>query len=419
MRGATKASFIGWPKSSVGVTGLVAVTVLVFGSIIGATLLSPPMMALRMPRFGSWTAAFALLMAVAAAAIVSRYLVFSNREQRWLDSPAPFDLFLFVLAAGICASAMLNRPPDTSWRVVWTAVLPYAQMLLVVLVIRIAAVDREQVLALCTVAALFIAATVLLDAEGVRFATGSRRPGGILGNRNFAAEYLALALPLCVLTLEAGRRKWLLPLIGLALVIGRCRTAWIAGAISGLTLWLGTPAPSRNIRLRALGLIAAGAIVATILPTRLGWRDEHPYSNTIAHLVDVQSGSGALRLSQYRQTAEAIGSNWLHGLGPGRWRSALRSKDAQLSINTVPHSDYLRVVADGGVLSLLGLLGALGFAAWRSWRRRIAAPEAMPFMITLLMIAAADVPLYRTESMVLAVLVLGTMMPRSVGTSSP
>ncbi len=184
----------------------------------------------------------------------------------------------------------------------------------------------EALLTTACAAAVLLAASVLLEAHGVvHLSVGTRSPGGLLGHRNFAAHLLALALPLLLrgLLLSPRRLLWSggVVLVVAALVLTRCRTAWIGAALASVAFAaMAVRAGVARPRFAAAGLaLAAGAALAVLVPNRLAWRSAHPFAETLGSLADLKSGSGAGRLQQYRTTLSMIAAHPLLGVGPGGW----------------------------------------------------------------------------------------------------
>src|SRR5262249_10164369 len=119
-----------------------------------------------------------------------------------------------------------------------------------------------------------------------------------------------------------------------------------------------------------IALVLAGFITGALLPTRLHWSEPRPFAHTMSRLFSLRSGSGALRVRQYGETDAIMRSHWWSGIGLDGWGRAMRAHDPELAVNCVPHSDYLRVLADGGVPAEAGLLLWLGGTMWLAWRRQ-------------------------------------------------
>lgn len=312
-----------------------------------------------------------------------------------------------VVCACIAALAMPRAP-------LWMyAVLPYLALGGVFVAAR-RLVDHTAVPWVLALIGALVAASVLLDAAGLAV-VASRRPGGLLGNRNFAGEYLALALPAALAVFTRSRRWWwILVAFGGALALTRCRTAWLAASVAVMALVALSPPPLRSRRVLGAALVLAGVLLAAVMPTRLAWNEAHPFTSTLSRAVDLEDGSGQLRVRQYAATLGVLDSRgaWLTGLGPGAWQAAVRAQDRAIAKNRVPHSDYLRVLSDAGAPALGGLCILLVAAALAAWRLRREHPELVVFLGVLALEALADAPLFRPEVIVVTGAVLATLHAR-------
>jgi hypothetical protein len=312
-----------------------------------------------------------------------------------------------VVCACIATLAMPRSP-------LWTyAVLPYLALGGVFVAAR-RLVDHTAVPWVLALIGALVAASVLLDAAGLAVVV-SRRPGGLLGNRNFAGEYLALALPAALAVFTRSRRWWwILVTFGGALAMTRCRTAWLAALVAVVALVALSPPPLRIRRVLGAALVLAGVLLASVVPTRLAWNEAHPFSSTLSRAVDLEDGSGQLRVRQYVATLGMLDSRgaWLTGLGPGAWQAAVRAQDRAIAKNRIPHSDYLRVLSDAGAPALGGLCILLVAAALAAWQLRREHPELVVFIGVLALEALADAPLFRPEVIVVTGAVLATLHAR-------
>ena len=233
----------------------------------------------------------------------------------------------------------------------------------------------------------------------------SPRPGGILGNRNYAGEYLGLAigvfLAFVVNKVAFYWRLFLIP-FAMALVWTRSRTGWLAMACANaIFYWHVTPLNKRR-NIHAFGLLVIGMMLAIFIPTTLHWGDTNPYGSSLSHLMDVDSGSGAYRKQQYLETVRILAKSPWQGLGLGQWQRRLHAESTGLQvINRVPHSDYLRVAADLGLMGAFAMFLLFCCMSLQAWQQRREFPETLAFMAALWLVCLADVPLYRVESIAL------------------
>jgi O-antigen ligase len=246
-------------------------------------------------------------------------------------------------------------------------------------------------------AVTFAAASSLAQAYGISFdvfAT-NRAPGGTLGNRNFIAHVAAMGLPL-LLWLSATARSSARALLGAfaililsaALVLSRTRAAWLALAVWGVVAlplaWRGRStiaaalAPRRGPLL--IAALAAGAVLALILPNALDWRSDSPYLDSMRGVVNYREGSGAGRVKQYLNSLKLVRRHPVLGVGPGNWAAEYPAVVARsdpslieatgMTANPWPSSDWIAALAERGVpaaVALAAFVLLLLAGAWRSW----------------------------------------------------
>jgi len=256
---------------------------------------------------------------------------------------------------------------------------------------RLAADGRGPALARAA-ALVGVAAAIpaLLEAYGVLppISAVNRAPGGTLQNRNAMAHLVVLALPLLV-AFAAGARARVaawggaagLALVSAALVLSRSRAGWLAAAlvlvVCAATAALGRGAlAGTRVQARA-GLLAvalaAGAAAAVLLPNRLDWTSDRPYTATLTGIMNFEYGSGRGRVIQYGNTTRMVAAHPLLGVGPGNWtvhypRYATPGDPSYTALSPspttrLPQSDWVGMAAERGVPALLLLLGVGAAAA--------------------------------------------------------
>ena len=224
---------------------------------------------------------------------------------------------------------------------------------------------------------------------------GTRLPGGTFGNRNFLAHVSAIALPpLAVMALRERRRQVLLAmLLGIvalagAVVITRSRAAWLGGAAglatAGLVLLIAHRRRLVGLMVKSLipaSALALAAALAIMVPNRLAWRSETPFTATLTTLTDFNEGSGRGRVIQYRNSLALVPVSPVLGVGPGNWfvhyptvtseGDPAYSGDLLIPTNPWPSSDWVALVTERGALSVMLLLMAGALAARRAlaWGR--------------------------------------------------
>jgi O-antigen ligase len=289
--------------------------------------------------------------------------------------------------------------------------------------------ELRHVAAVVILAATALAISVLLDAEGWMH-RAPQRPGGLLGSRNFAGEYLALAVPslLVLWSRVAGEKFWhrtlhagfasAALLVGAALVLTRSRTSWIATIVGVMVVIALARGAWRRVMI-PLTAIVLGAIIGGNMPTRLKWKEEHPLRASAARLIDFSSGSGAFRRDQYREAASIALKHPLLGVGPAQWRKAMIAEGAPDShyTNAFPNSDYLRILCEGGFIALALFLGLGATFMHRAWKIRELHPQALATLAALAVVCAADAALVRPESAMAVGVILAALVTAQTETN--
>ena len=240
-------------------------------------------------------------------------------------------------------------------------------------------------------AASLLAVSVLVEGllGGSVLSMPGRGPGGLLANRNHAAQLLALLTPFVAsnsfVDAKFGFRKAALNAAILALTLAailttRCRSAWIA-----LAVWI-VASCLKNARflkwrlcVRAAAIAAASLAIAGVCSRRIAWHSDRPLRDTISSLTDSTEGSGHARLVQNLTLGRMILSRPLLGFGPGNW--AVRypeyapANDPTIEptlhapVDRLPGNSWLTIMAERGIPAAVLLAGLL--AAWftRAWAR--------------------------------------------------
>jgi O-antigen ligase len=193
-------------------------------------------------------------------------------------------------------------------------------------------------------------------------------PGSTFGNRNLAAEVVAMALPLGLAPIAMARGKaqrwtlaFALALELMYLAVTRARGAWLGAACGlGTTLWVIQLRWSRTSRWVAAAAVVA-AVVAVSLPGRYNPRDagdRKRYSGVVDVVeegFDSRSTALKTRFGLWRRTWSMIGDRPILGVGPGNWPVEFpryaepgATQDGVLSATLAPrqaHNDYLERAA--------------------------------------------------------------------------
>ena len=223
-------------------------------------------------------------------------------------------------------------------------------------------------------------------------------PGSTFGNRNLAAEAVAMAIPFSLALIpfqRPGAETRRAPRAGLGLcsflaleicflAVARARGAWLGGAL-GIVVFFFVRRP--RVSRTDVALVAAvgvAALLAAVVPGR--WtahdaRDEkrfEPAARVVHEAVDPTSPVVRTRFGLWRRTLAMYRDAPVWGVGPGnfpvrfpRYAEPNASADHVLSPTIVPgraHDDLLERLAETGPLgagALLALYAALGVAALR------------------------------------------------------
>lgn len=294
------------------------------------------------------------------------------------------------------------------------------------------------------------AASALAEAYGLapRLSRGGRAPGGLVGNRNELAHAIAIAAPLlivCALDSTSTARRHLgltaTALASASLMLTRCRAAWLATLIVAMAAviidwrdprWRAQRGAWRRARYALLLTIAAGVAATVVLPNRLRWTTASPLMQTMANLTNAREGSGHDRMVQYGYTMALAAAHPLMGVGFGNWHAGytafVAGSGARINaeeINSLPSSDWIGILAEGGVAGLVATL-ALGAVLLRAGVRRRPLGSSMieattrPRVIvatgaSIAIIATLDSPLARPVTLMIAAVCLGLLLPRSTG----
>ena len=225
-------------------------------------------------------------------------------------------------------------------------------------------------------------------------------PGSTFGNRNVAAEAVAMAIPFGFGLFGPGDTASAAPalsrrLVALFLVleigylaVARARGAWLGGAL-GIAIFFALLRPrlSRST-VGALAAVAMLAVAGAAIPGRWTAHDARdvkrfePATRVVRDAVDPSSPVARTRLALWRRTWALYRSHPLAGIGVGNFPVVFplyaepnATEDGVLSPTAVPrraHNDLLERLAETGPLglaALLALYAALGAAAVRRVRR--------------------------------------------------
>ena len=344
----------------------------------------------------------AVLLLVGALGLGGALLAWARGAAGWSRRPS-----FLALAAGAVAATTLAAAALAAWRRPEGA--PYAAaelarlaaMFGVALAAALAAPDahwRRRVTDAITVSAGIVSALGLL--QHVRLLPlvlpVISIPGSTFGNRNIAAEAVALSIPFGLAALGPGGRRdgrsaravmLALLLVELVYVAAtRARGAWIGTAVGiGMFLLVRRPSPSPKV---AVALLPIGALLlfAVVFPGRWMPRDSldakrfAPGATVVRDAVDLQSPVVRTRTGLWRRTVTMWGEHPIAGVGPGNFAVLFplhaepgAAADGVMSATMVPrrpHHDVLERLAETGVLGALALVALFAAALRAGWRWR-------------------------------------------------
>lgn len=235
---------------------------------------------------------------------------------------------------------------------------------------------RAMVVAGGLLAAVALAEALRVHEFGGAAVTGAR---ATLGNPNFLAAWLAVAVPLCIgLALDARESEmWRRVAVGAALAAGAGTVASVslqgpAAAVIGASVvglvWMSGRFPAGHVRATAAAVLALGGGAVIVLV--LGVQGTGP----AAQLADQ---AGVEHRGYYWQAAvEMVGDEPLLGKGPGHFEQHYRIhrpvEDALASpledSADAAHSVPLDMAAAGGVPLFLAYVAWITLVGWRLWR---------------------------------------------------
>jgi len=220
-------------------------------------------------------------------------------------------------------------------------------------------------------------------------------PGSTFGNRNIAAETVAVALPFALARADRtgpdgvrGPAAAALALVQVVfLAVARTRGAWIGGA-AGMLVFAAMARPRLSRRAMAfLGAAAVVALGAVAIPGRWTAHDAGdakrfvPAAEVVRDGLSLSSPVARTRLGLWRRAWTMFGSAPGLGVGPGnfavlfpRYADPGATADGVLSPTRAPrqvHDDLLERLTETGVLglaALAALYAALAVAAARRAR---------------------------------------------------
>lgn len=243
-------------------------------------------------------------------------------------------------------------------------------------------------------------------------------PGATFGNKNHAAQYLLLALPVTfhlLLSTAAGRREWLYA--GLAALVSTyfiytgTRAAWGGGTVALLLLWCALRASgarpqellscSTRKRLFLAG-IGVFVVAMNVIPPRLLPNFGSPAPSRFQSMLELEKDPSAqVRFALWANTLAIFQDHPLVGVGTGNFefiyplyhRRVITDPSFQETERALQaHNDYAQLLAEVGLVGTGGLLWMLLLLAQRFWRclKDTRHPQILPigFALTALLLEA-------------------------------
>ncbi len=259
----------------------------------------------------------------------------------------------------------------------------------------------------------------------------TRKPASFLGNRNSVAAFVGAVLPiLAVRAFLKPSRVWLAALVVCEMVIFVCRsrTYWMALLVTAtlgiaLASWRSKERKDMDGRPVALALsLGLALLLSAALPwSGLDWKESSPLAATASRLLDYTSGTGKDRADQIRLSVAMWQDNPFLGMGPGTWRSEAPRYARKVPGVGFPQvsglrsatSDWMRLLAEGGILSVLvWMTGILYLMEAAMKPSRKFEPESMGHVLALFVLCLAgftDFPLLRMPTFALFAVLMGML----------
>jgi O-antigen ligase len=389
---------------------------------------------------------FAALELAAALGVVAYGLARTAGEGAWAR-PITLGALLVVASTTVAWIAAASKPLGAPYAL--AAMARWGSLLGVACGASVLADShdaRQRALEAVTVAAAVVALIGLLqhiEAMPLRIPIIST-PGSTFGNRNIAAEVMAIALPLGLGATAGARgsaaRAAMLVALGLELLFlgaTRARGAWL-GACCGLGtgLLLVRPRWSRTSLAVAVA-VGVAVVIAASKPGSYNPRDAGDRKRYAAVVQVVEesfdSRSTALRtrVGLWRRSLAMVREQPLVGVGPGNWPVVFpryaepgARRDGVLSAALAPrqaHNDLVERAAETGLLGLVAL-GVLAAGSVIAARRRLqshdpdmraSAAGAAGALVALVSVAMVGFPLEMPGTLALSGLALGLIAPES------
>ena len=223
-------------------------------------------------------------------------------------------------------------------------------------------------------------------------------PGGTFSNKNLAASYLVLVLPVALYQLFKSRSWQGITLSAVILAMGttfliytRSRGSWVAAVATVIffALWVLIHKPSRQLLYSYLNKLHLAALAAVVLVVAAASTVEsplkgfHSIDKTVgeqaASIAQLQYGDIGVRLAYNLNTLHMVLDNPINGVGIGSFHmaypkyhnAAMPTPPAGYGIEARPqrtHNDLLQAFAEQGIPGGLGYVAMFLSLLMMSWR---------------------------------------------------
>ena len=209
---------------------------------------------------------------------------------------------------------------------------------------------------------------------------------GLMGNKNQYASYLMLLLPFTLYAAVFGKGNWRRGAIAtsvlllILLIVVATRAAWFGTVIGACTISAMLLTFHKKLEIGGrqvkIALIVISALVVLLAAGVIeGGRYTHnSYLKKLGSIVRPDADNNHFRLNIWKITAKMAMDHPITGVGAGNWQIAIPEyynriglKDKEVNWIS-PHSDYLWILSEKGIIGLLLYFGVIFAAVWLFFR---------------------------------------------------
>lgn len=273
-------------------------------------------------------------------------------------------------------------------------------------------------------------------------------PASTFGNKNFAAQYVVLLLPLSLYLVATQRKQQLwkswkpaLCVQLLYILFAHSKASYIALSVELLIFatiysfnWGKKQDRQTITRTYALALTTIVILFSLYVPVKV-YAQKYLYKSTselsLSALNGIAteslSGYGTLgaRIDRYKNTIAMFKENWLTGVGLGNWEKYYplyyksAAVDKQFNEKTQPkyaHNDFLQFIAETGIVGILFLILFIGLAIWSYPKEKLNTEEKRLHLAIFTALAGLAVnaqfsfPFYRPITLFIAAIYLAILL---------